>query len=178
MSRRIKSLRKSQRKSRKVSRKTQRKSRKVSRKSQRKSISSDDEKIKSYFRRQFKKYDNYVFGNIWKHPLTGKQGKTSNKARRLFDEVKKEVKRGKMCNVERSKTNNRDDLIKELRSYSKCWEKKTGKNQDLSMERLKEEPLRDIKKTFKILQRKQLGINSINSNYREKIKFKIIFILI
>lgn len=87
---------------------------------------------------------------VWKHPITGNQVKTSDKAKKLFEEVKREMNiKGKRCNVKKSSTNKRDDLIKELRAYVKCWENKTGRNQDLSMERLKTESLADIKKHLK-----------------------------
>ena len=111
---------------------------------------SSDEKIKEYFRKVLKKYDDYLFPSVWTHPITGKQVKTTDKTRELFEEVKREINvKGKRCNVKKSTTNNRKDLIKELRSYVKCWEKKTGRNQDLSMERLNTESLADIKKHLK-----------------------------
>ena len=157
----------STRKSRRSTRKSTRKSRRSTRKSRRStrhtefalykfnsiqfnSRKSSDEKIKEYFRKVLKKYDDYLFPSVWTHPITGKQVKTTDKTRELFEEVKREINvKGKRCNVKKSTTNNRKDLIKELRSYVKCWEKKTGRNQDLSMERLNTESLADIKKHLK-----------------------------
>jgi len=49
-------------------------------------------------------------------------------------------------NVKKSVINNREDLIKEVRAYVK---KNTGRNQDLSIERLKTESLSDIKRHLK-----------------------------
>ncbi len=86
---------------------------------------------KDHFRKQLKKYDDYLLPSVWKHPITGNQVKLSDKAKRLFQEVKKEMQvKGKRCDVKKSSTNKREDLIKELRAYVKCWENKTGRNQD------------------------------------------------
>jgi hypothetical protein len=113
------------------------------------SNSQEDEKIKKYFRSQLKKYkEDYLLGSVWKHPVTGNQVKISDKAKRLFKEVKNEmnIKNVKKCNIKKSKTNKRDDLVKELKAYVKCWEKSTGRNQDLSNDRIKTENLSEIKK--------------------------------
>ena len=50
------------------------------------------------------------------------------------------------CNVKTSPTDKKEDLIKELRAYVACWEKKTERNQDLPMARLKSESVAQIKK--------------------------------
>jgi hypothetical protein len=60
---------------------------------------------------------------------------------RGWDEVK--------CHVKRSPTNSKQDLIKEIRAYANCWEKATGKNQDMSLERLREEKVSDLKRHLK-----------------------------
>jgi len=54
-----------------------------------------------------------------------------------------------ICNTKKSEDDNKENLIKELRAYVKCWEKQTGRNQDLSLQRLKEESIKDIKKHLK-----------------------------
>ena len=43
----------------------------------------------------------------------------------------------------------REELIKNLRSFRDAWEKITGRNQDLSNERLKEESTDELKKLIK-----------------------------
>lgn len=124
----------------------------MSRKSRKVSIKSDrDDKIKKHFKHLLKKYKgDYLLGSVWTNPVSGKQIKVTDKDRRLLKEVKSEMNiKGKRCSVTKSKTGNRDDLIKELRSYVRCLERKTGRNQDLSMERLKTESLSDIKKHLK-----------------------------
>lgn len=151
---RIRSRKTSSRTSRKTSsnRRSNRTPRKTSssRRSSKTQRKSDDDKIKEYFRRKLKKQNDYLLTNVWIHPISGKPGPVSDKAKRLFKQAKDELNiRGKRCNVKKSKTNNREDLIKELKAYVKCWEKKTGRNQDLSSERLKEEPLSAIKKHLK-----------------------------
>jgi len=142
--------RKSVRKSNRHTRKSVRKSDRHTRKSVRKSGSKDDEKIKKYFRSKLKSHKDYLLGSVWINPVSEKQVKVSDKAKRLFQEVKKELGvKGKRCNVKKSSTNKREDLIKELKAYVKCWEKQTGRYQDLSDERLKTETLSDIKKHLK-----------------------------
>jgi hypothetical protein len=53
------------------------------------------------------------------------------------------------CKVKRSPTNDKKDLIKELRAYANCWEKATGTNQDMSLERLRSETVSDLKRHLK-----------------------------
>ncbi len=53
------------------------------------------------------------------------------------------------CNVKRSPTNDKKDLIKELRAYVNCVEKKTTINQDMSLSRLRGESVSDIKRHLK-----------------------------
>ena len=149
-----KSLRRPRKSVRKSVRKSLRRSRKSVRKSSRKTLKrlKNDEKLKAYFRKKLKSYNgDYMLLNGWIHPISGKQARVSSKERRLFEEVKKEfgVKGKKRCNVKKSPTNKREDLIKEIKAYVKCWEKKTGRNQDLSNERLKNESLSQIKKHLK-----------------------------
>ena len=49
------------------------------------------------------------------------------------------------CNVKKAKSNTKEALIKEIRSYVNCVEKKTGRNQDMSLARLREEPVSQLK---------------------------------
>ena len=53
------------------------------------------------------------------------------------------------CNIKRSPTNDKKDLIKELRGYVNCVEKKTTINQDMSLERLRGESVSEIKRHLK-----------------------------
>ena len=115
------------------------------------SVKKDDEKLKLYFRKKLKANNNdYFLPPSWIHPLSGKPAKVTDKNKRLLEEVKKELGvKGKRCIVKKSPTDNRKDLEKELKAYVKCWEKKTGRNQDLSDERLKNENLNQIKNHLK-----------------------------
>lgn len=110
--------------------------------------SKRDEAIKKYFRKEIKSYGkDYFLGSVWKHPISKKQVGIKDSDRKLFKQVKKEMKiSGKRCNVKRSPTDKKEDLIKELRAYVRCWEKKTTRNQDLPMSRLKSESVGQIKK--------------------------------
>ena len=49
------------------------------------------------------------------------------------------------CNVKKAKSNTKEALIKEIRSYVNCVEKKTGTNQDMPLSRLREEPVSQLK---------------------------------
>jgi len=148
-----KSLRRPRKSSKKSSKKSLRRPRKSSKKSVRKSTLKrlkNDEKIKAYFRDELKNYNDYLFPSVWRHPVSRKQVRLTDRDRILFEEVKKELGiKGKRCNVKKSPTNKREDLIKELKAYVKCWEKKTGRNQDLSNERLKNDSLNQIKEHLK-----------------------------
>ena len=53
------------------------------------------------------------------------------------------------CNVKRSPTDKKEDLIKELRAYVNCVEKKTTINQDMSLQRLRGETVSQIKSHLK-----------------------------
>jgi len=53
------------------------------------------------------------------------------------------------CRVKRSPTDSKQDLIKEIRAYVNCWEKSTGRNQDLSLERLRGETVSQLKNHLK-----------------------------
>jgi hypothetical protein len=69
-----------------------------------------------------------------------RSGRKSRRSSRKFDS-------GFKCkNVKRSRTDKKEDLIKELRSYVNCVEKKTGINQDMSLNRLRGESVSDIKR--------------------------------
>jgi len=54
------------------------------------------------------------------------------------------------CKVARSRTNKKSDLIKEVRSYVRCHERKTQVNHDLSMSRLKTESVAKLKKRLSL----------------------------
>jgi hypothetical protein len=47
------------------------------------------------------------------------------------------------------KTLNKNELVKLIRKITVAWEKKTGRNQDLSLDRLKEETIPELKKHMK-----------------------------
>ena len=53
------------------------------------------------------------------------------------------------CRIKRSPTDSKKDLIKEIRAYVNCWEKATGTNQDLSLERLRGETVSQLKNHLK-----------------------------
>ena len=110
--------------------------------------SKRDEAIKKYFRKRIKSYGkDYFLGSVWTHPISKKQVSIKDSDKKLFNQVKKEMKiGGQRCNVKRSPTDKKEDLIKELRAYVRCWENKTTVNQDLSMSRLKSESVGQIKK--------------------------------
>jgi len=148
-----KSHRKTSRKSRrKTSRKSRRKtSRKSRRKTSRKSHSSNDAKIISYFKDELNKNKYYSLGGAWKHPITGNQVTVRDKHVRLLKQAKKELGIGNdfICKVKRSPTNKKEDLIKEIRAYVRCYEKETGRNQDLSLERLNSESVSKLKSHLK-----------------------------
>jgi len=148
--RKTRSKKRTQRKSGSKKR-SQRKTRSKKRTQRKSSRKGDDAKIIAYFKRLLKKYGkNYSLGGAWTHPITGNQVTVSDKAKRLLKEAKKEMDmNSKMCNVKRSPTNDKKDLIKEISSYVKCYERKTGTNQDLSSERLKTEPVSNLKKILK-----------------------------
>ena len=54
------------------------------------------------------------------------------------------------CKVARSRTNKKEDLVKEVRGYVRCHERKTQVNHDLSMARLKTESVAKLKKRLSI----------------------------
>jgi hypothetical protein len=66
--------------------------------------------------------------------------------RRSRKSVKKSSFRPTNCKVARSRTNKKSDLIKEIRSYVKCHERKTQINQDLPMSRLNSESVPQLKR--------------------------------
>jgi hypothetical protein len=81
-----------------------------------------------------------------------KSGKKSKRrsARKSGRRSGKPLFRGEFkCNIKRSPTNDKKDLIKELRGYVNCVEKKTTINQDMSLERLRGESVSDIKRHLK-----------------------------
>ena len=131
------------------------KSRKVSRRSVRRSqpkrskgsLSKKNDKIRAYFKRFLKKEKEPFLGSVWEHPVTKKYGKIPDSARKIYNEVKKEMKiSGTRCKVAKSRTNKKEDLIKEIRGYVNCYERKTKMNQDLPMSRLKGESVAQLKK--------------------------------
>lgn len=75
--------------------------------------------------------------------MIGKRRKT------VKDVARKNSGKKRSASCKKSASTRREDLIKELRCHVKYWEKVTRKNQDMSMERLKEEPLSKIKKHLK-----------------------------
>ena len=81
-------------------------------------------------------------GRKSKRRSSRKSGKKRRSGKPLF--------RGEFkCNVKRSPTNDKKDLIKELRAYVNCVEKKTTINQDMSLSRLRGESVSDIKRHLK-----------------------------
>ena len=131
-----------------VKRRTPKRSVKSKSKSKRSVKTKKEEKIKKYFRSEIKKYgDDYFLGSVWRHPITNKQVRITDRDKTLFKQVKKELNiTGVRCKVKRSPDDKKENLIKELRSYVKCWEKRTTRNQDLPLSRLKSESVPQIKK--------------------------------
>jgi hypothetical protein len=106
-------------KSRKTSRKSGRKSRKTSRKSGRKS-----------------------------RKTSRKSGRKSRKTSRKSGRKSRKTSRksGRKYRCHRAKTNTKEDLAKELRCHVRNWERITGRNEDLSNERIKQETISNLKK--------------------------------
>ena len=141
-------LQRSKRKSvRRSKRKSVRRSKRKSVRRSKISLSKKNDKIRSYFKRFLKKEKEPFLGNVWEHPVTGIYGKIPDSAIKIYNELKKEMKiGGTRCKVAKSRTNKKSDLIKEIRSYVKCYERKTKINQDLPMSRLNSESVSQLKK--------------------------------
>lgn len=82
--------------------------------------------------------------------LKSAQTKSSSKkaSKRRSRRTRKNIPEFK-CNVKKTKSNTKDALIKEVRSYVNCVEKKTGKNQDMELSKLREEPVSSLKTILK-----------------------------
>ena len=135
-------------KSRKSTKRSKRsKSRKSTKRSSKSSLSKKNDKIRAYFKRFLKKEKEPFLGTVWEHPVTKIYGKIPDSARKIYNELKKEMKiSGTRCKVAKSRTNKKEDLIKEIRGYVNCYERKTKMNQDLPMSRLKGESVAQLKK--------------------------------
>lgn len=78
---------------------------------------------------------------------TKRSKRSSRKSIRRFKSRKSSAAlRPTNCKVARSRTNKKSDLIKEIRSYVKCHERKTQINQDLPMSRLNSESVPQLKR--------------------------------
>jgi hypothetical protein len=80
-----------------------------------------------------------------------KSVKTSRRRKKISDILFKRAEDGKVFrrSCKKSTENTREALIKELRCHVRYWERITRRNQDMSLERLRNEPLSFIKKQLK-----------------------------
>jgi hypothetical protein len=76
--------------------------------------------------------------------------KRSSRRRKTVSDIKR-ANQGKVFRrpCKKSIENTREALIKELRCHARYWERVTTRNQDMSLERLRDEPLSFIKKQLK-----------------------------
>ena len=126
------------RSARKSSRKSKRRSaRKTSRKSKRRSARKSSRKSKRRSARKSKRRSH--------RKSRSKRARKSRSRKRKSPLFRGEFK----CNVKRSPTDKKEDLIKELRAYVNCVEKKTTINQDMSLQRLRGETVSQIKSHLK-----------------------------